>query len=88
MILADNQVKRGHPGERVLSVDITSIRIWHYEDHYLSVGVRSCLQQQLHHFEVVLLGGDKQRCELVSVLCVRVAEEGLLGHDNVLQCVD
>ena len=71
MVLADDQVKWGHPRERVLSV-----------------GIRPGLQKKVHHFEVVLLGGDKQRCELVSVLCVRVTEEGLLGHNNVLQCVD
>ena len=67
MVLADDQVKRGHPGERVLSV-----------------GVGPGLQQQLHHLEVVLLGGNQQRCELVSVLCVGIAEEGLLGDNNVL----
>ena len=67
MVLADHQVKRGHPGERVLSV-----------------GVGPGLQQQLHHLEVVLLGGNQQRCDLVPVLRVGVTEEGLLGDNNAL----
>ena len=46
----------------------------------LAVGVGPGTQEDVHHLKVVLLGGDKQRCERVSVLCVWVTEERLLSQ--------
>ena len=52
----------------------------HSRERVLAVWVGPGTQEDVHHLKVVLLGGDKQRCERVSVLCVWVTEERLLSQ--------